>query len=59
MLGSLGGILIILGPPLSFVVGLVAVAMDRSRVWARLGLIVSFITFALWLTAVLCGGFND
>ena len=36
-------------PPLSFAIALVALFKDRSRAWARTGLVVSFLTFALWL----------
>lgn len=46
------------GPPVAMGVGVVAIARDRREPWARAGLAVSLITFALWLTAVVCGGFG-
>jgi hypothetical protein len=46
------------GPPVFFVVALVAVFMDKYCDWARNGLLVSFITFVLWLIFVIGGGFE-
>lgn len=46
------------GPPAALAVSVAAMVMDRRETWARAGLAVSVITFALWLTAVVCGGFG-
>ena len=45
------------GPPVSLVLGLVALFRDRSGRWARIDLSVSLVMFALWLACVLGGGF--
>jgi len=54
ILGCLAGFLIIFAPPVSFVIGLVAIFVGKSR-WAKAGLTLSSITFALWLIIVVCG----
>ncbi|MHC4456724.1 MAG: hypothetical protein ACYS0I_06455 [Planctomycetota bacterium] len=41
------------GPPVFFVVALAAIFMDKSCRWARSGLLISFITFVLWLIFVI------
>ena len=46
------------GPPVAMAVSVVAVIRDRRETWARAGLVVSVIMFALWLAAVLGGGFS-
>jgi hypothetical protein len=47
----------VFGPPVFFVIGLVAIIKDQSR-WAVAGLVVSSVTFVLWLAAILFGGFG-
>jgi hypothetical protein len=41
------------GPPVFFVAALAAIFMDKSCHWARSGLLISFITFVLWLIFVI------
>jgi hypothetical protein len=48
----------VFGPPAAFVVSLAAIFKEKGGTWAVAGLGVSLITFALWLTAVVCGGFG-
>jgi hypothetical protein len=47
----------VFGPPVIFIVSLFARFRDKSK-WAKAGLIISSVTFALWLIAVLFGGFS-
>jgi hypothetical protein len=48
----------VFGPPISLGVSVAAMVRDRRGTWARAGLAVSSITFALWLISVVCGGFG-
>lgn len=46
------------GPPTAMAVSVVAIIRNRRETWTRAGFVVSAITFALWLAAVVCGGFG-
>jgi len=54
-LESLVGTTVLVTPPLSFAVAVVALSRDRFKTCTRTGWVVSFLTFALWLTFLLWG----
>jgi hypothetical protein len=57
MLGGLGGILIVFGTPVIFVVALFIRFRDKSK-WSKAALVISSVTFALWLLGFLFEGFS-
>lgn len=56
MLGLLGGVLVVFGPPVALVLGIVAVWKGRWVRWARLGFDLSLVTFAFWVLTVVGRG---
>jgi uncharacterized membrane protein YpjA len=48
----------VFGPPVAFVIGLVAILLDRRAPRARAGFVTSLVVFGLWLAAVVCDGFS-
>lgn len=59
MIGFLGGILVMLGTPIAFIVSLVGLFTDRPKTYAAIGLVVSGVMCAVifglpFLSALSC-----
>ena len=52
---SLAGIIIILAPPLAFIMSVIALFTDESKVFAIAALLISLACLSLWFIPLLCG----
>lgn len=50
--------MILYGPPVFLLVSLVAIFMDKQGSMARKGLLVSILTFVVWLIFIIVGWFE-